>query len=132
MRSTSEAIGAPRFPRATDRVTRIRRAADRVRTSVPFRVITTYGESQASNYAAALAFAAFLSLVPMILGALSIIGFAIRDPATEARVQNLMLQLFPGSAQLELQRAILLVRQSAGCLSLASLAVTVWIASAIF
>src|SRR5260370_23419195 len=132
MRSTSEAIGAPRFPRTTDRVTRIRRAADRVRTSVPFRVITTYGESQASNYAAALAFAAFLSMFPMILGALSIIGFAIRDPATEARFQNLILQLFPGSAQLVLQRAILCVRQSAGCLRLVSLPGIVWSASGIF
>lgn len=99
---------------------------------MPFRVITTYGESQASNYAAALAFAAFLSMFPMILGALSIIGFAIRDPATEARFQNLILQLFPGSAQLELQRAILGVRQSAGWLGLVSLAGIVWSASGIF
>jgi membrane protein len=99
---------------------------------VPFRVITAYGESQASNYAAALAFAAFLSMFPMILGALSIIGYAIRDPATETRFQNLVLQLFPGSAQLELQNAIHGVRQSAGWLGLVSLAGIVWSASGIF
>ncbi len=99
---------------------------------MPFRVITAYGESQASNYAAALAFAAFLSMFPMILGALSIIGYAIRDPATEARFQNLIFQLFPGSAQVELQSAIHGVRQSAGWLGLVSLAGIVWSAGGIF
>jgi membrane protein len=113
-------------------VTRIRRIADRVRESVPFRVITAYAESQASNYAAALAFAAFLAMFPMMLGALSIIGYAIRDPATEARVQNLILQLFPGNAQPELQSAIHGVRQSAGWFGIVSLGGILWSASGIF
>ena len=99
---------------------------------MPIRVITAYGESRASNYAAALAFAAFLSMFPMILGALSIIGYAIRDPATEARFQNLILQLFPGNAQPELQSAIHGVRQSAGWLGLISLGGIVWSAGGIF
>jgi membrane protein len=95
-------------------------------------VITAYGESQASNYAAALAFAAFLAMFPMMLGALSILGLAIRDPATEARFQNFILQIFPGSAQPELQSAIRGVRQSAGWLGLVSLGGLVWSASGIF
>lgn len=99
---------------------------------MPFRVITAYGESRASNYAAALAFAAFLAMFPMMLGALSIIGYAIRDPAAEARFQNLILQLFPGNAQPELQSAIHGVRQSAGWLGLVSLGGLVWSASGIF
>ena len=77
-------------------MTRIRRLSGRARQTVLFRVVTAYGESQASNYAAALAFAAFLAMFPMMLGALSIIGLAIRDPATEARFQNFILQIFPG------------------------------------
>jgi uncharacterized BrkB/YihY/UPF0761 family membrane protein len=32
------------------------------------RVIAAYGQSKASNYAAALAFAAFLAMFPMMLG----------------------------------------------------------------
>lgn len=99
---------------------------------MPFRVITAYAESQASNYAAALAFAAFLAMFPMMLGALSIIGYAIRDPATEARVQNLILQLFPGNAQPELQSAIHGVRQSAGWFGIVSLGGILWSASGIF
>lgn len=113
-------------------MSRIRRLLDSVKRTLPVRVITAYGESQASNYAAALAFAAFLAMFPMILGALSIIGLAIRDPATEIRFQNLILQVFPGDAQPELQKAIHGVRQSAGLLGLVSLGGLVWSASGIF
>jgi membrane protein len=110
----------------------MRRLAHRATQTVAFRVITAYGESQASNYAAALAFAALLAMFPMILGALSIIGLAIRDPVTEARFQGLVLQLFPGSAQPELQRAIHGVKQSAGWFGLVSVCGLVWSASGIF
>jgi membrane protein len=113
-------------------MSRIRRLVDRVKRTLPVRVVTAYGESQASNYAAALAFAAFLAMFPMILGALSIIGLAIRDPATELRFQNLILQVFPSDAQPELQKAIHGVRQSAGLLGLVSLGGLVWSASGIF
>lgn len=105
---------------------------ERVRSSYPFRFIAAYGESKASNYAAALAFAAFLAMFPMILGILSIIGISIRDPATEARFQSLIVQAFPGSAQPELQSAIRGVKQSAGWLGLVSLAGVLWSASGIF
>ena len=108
------------------------RLADRVRGTVPFRVIAAFGESQASNYAAALAFSAFLAMFPMMLGALSIIGLAIRDPGTEARFQALILQLFPGNAQTELVHAIQGVKQSAGWFALVSLGGLVWSASGIF
>jgi membrane protein len=113
-------------------VPRLRHLADRAQKTLLFRVISAYGESQASNYAAALAFAAFLAMFPMVLGALSIIGFAIRDPATEARFQNFILQLFPGNAQPELQSAIHGVRQSAGWFGIVSLAGLVWSASGVF
>lgn len=106
--------------------------AERVRGTVPFRVVTAVGQSQASNYAAALAFSSFLAMFPMMLGALSIIGLSIRDPATEARFQSLLLQLFPSSAQPELQHAILGVKQSAGWLALVSLGGLIWSASGIF
>jgi membrane protein len=110
----------------------VRRLIKRAQRSLPLRVITAFGESQASNYAAALAFAAFLAMFPMMLGALSIIGLAIRDPATEVRFQSFILQMFPGDAQPELQHAIRGVKQSAGWLALVSLGGLVWSASGIF
>src|ERR1700682_2774429 len=110
----------------------VRRLIKRAQRSVPFRIVIGFGESQASNYAAALAFAAFIAMFPMMLGALSIIGLAIRDPATEIRFQSFVLQIFPGDAQPELQHAIRGVRQSAGWLALVSLGGLVWSASGIF
>jgi membrane protein len=113
-------------------MSRLRQLADSGRRTVPFRVITAFGESQASNYAGALAFSAFLAMFPIMLGALSIIGLSIRDPGTEARFQGLILQLFPGDAQAELQHAIHGVKQSAGWFALVSLGGLVWSASGIF
>ena len=100
--------------------------------TLPVRVLTAYGASRASNYALALAFAGFLSMFPLMLGALSIIGLAIRDPATGQQLQSFVLQVFPASAQPELQQALQGVKQAAGWLGLLSIAGLVWSASSIF
>src|SRR5207247_2643066 len=76
---------------------RIQSLIERARKTLPARVLTAYGESQASNFALALAFAGFMSMFPIILGALSLIGLAIRDPQTQANFQSLILQVFPAS-----------------------------------
>jgi len=68
---------------------------ERAQKTLPARVLVAYGESQAGNYALALAFAGFMSMFPMILGALSLIGLAIRDPATEVHFQSVVVQAFP-------------------------------------
>ncbi len=110
----------------------MRGLVDGTRNSLPFRVASAFGQSHASNYAAALAFAGFLAMFPMILGALSLIGLAIRDPGTEARLQNFIVQVFPGNAQPELQSAIHGVKQSAGWMGLVSLGGLVWSAGGLF
>lgn len=111
---------------------RIQAFVERVQHTVPVRVVNAFGESKASNYALALAFAGFLSMFPMILGALAVVGLAIRDPRTEGQAQLLVLQLFPGNAQPELQSALHGVKQSAGWLGLVSIGGLIWSASSIF
>lgn len=106
--------------------------AHRAQQTVPARVLMAYGDSQAGNYALAIAFAGFMSMFPIILGALSIIGLAIRDPNTEAHFQSLVLQVFPATAQPELQSALHGVKQSAGLLGLISIGGLIWSASSIF
>lgn len=105
---------------------------ERAQGTLPARVLGAYGESQASNFALALAFAGFMSMFPMILGALAIIGFAVRDPATEMRVQLLIINVFPVSAQPELQHALQGVKQSTGWLAIVSIGGLLWSASSIF
>jgi membrane protein len=68
----------------------------------------------------------------MMLGALSIVGFLIRDPATEARFLNLIVQMFPNNAQPQVMQALAGVKQSAGWMGLVSLGGLIWSASGIF
>jgi membrane protein len=107
-------------------------AVRRAQKTVPLRVLKAFGESHASNYASALAFAGFLAMFPMMLGALSIVGLMIRDPGTEANFQALILQMFPANAQPELRSAIQGVKQSAGWMGLVSIGGLIWSASSIF
>ena len=104
----------------------------RVRSWLPVRVLSAYGASQARNYASALSFTGFLAMFPMMLGALAIVGFLIRDPGTEVRFQTLLLQLFPNSAQPQLVDALRGVKQSASWMGLISIGGLIWSASAIF
>ena len=103
-----------------------------VQRTPPARILNAYGQSQASSYALALAFAGFLSMFPMMLGALSIIGLAIRDQSTNAHAQLLLLQLFPSSAQPELQEALIGVKQAAGWFGLISFVGLLWSAGNIY
>lgn len=104
----------------------------RIKAWLPVRVLVAYGESQSSNYASALAFSCMLAMFPLMLGVLSVIGLAIRDPATEAKAQNFIILMFPGNAQPQLLDALRGVRQSAGWMGLLSLAGLIWSASSIF
>jgi len=113
-------------------IDRFRAGAAGIQGWLPVRVLSAFGQSQASSYASALAFNAMLSMFPLILGLLAIIGLSVRDPATEARFQALIVQSFPATAQPELLRALSGVKASAGWFGLLSIAGVIWSASGIF
>ena len=104
----------------------------RARSWLPVRILSAYGSSQAGYYAAALAFAGFLAMFPMMLGVVAIVGLLIGDPATEAGFQNLLSQLFPNNAQPQMLDALRGVRQSAGWLGFVALGGLIWSAGGIF
>jgi membrane protein len=103
-----------------------------IRGWLPVRVLVDYGESQAGNYALALAFSCMLAMFPLVLGVLSLIGLAVRDPATEARAQMLIIHAFPGAAQPQLLDALYAVKRSAGWMGVLSVAGLLWSAGSIF
>lgn len=103
-----------------------------IRSSLPVRVVGAFGASQAANYASALAFNTLLAMFPLMLGILSIIGLSVRDPATDARFQSLIVQTFPGTAQPELLRALEGVKNSAGWLGLVAIGGLIWSGSGVF
>ena len=106
--------------------------AGKVHGWLPVRVLAAFGASQAGNYASALAFNGLLAMFPLMLGVLSIIGLTIRDPATDLRFQQLIVQSFPGSAQPELLHALNGVKASAGWFGLISIGGLIWSATGIF
>jgi membrane protein len=59
-------------------------------------IVARYEDDELPTHAGALAYAAFLSLPPLLLLAASAIGFAIRQPAKQGQLINSLLDLFPG------------------------------------
>lgn len=74
-----------------------------------------------------------MSMFPIILGALAIIGLAIHDPVTEAKFQLFLIGVFPtDSAHTELLHTLKGVKESTGWLAIVSIAGLLWSASSIF
>ena len=100
----------------------------RFRATLAGRVVFGYFESQTPNYAAGLAFNAFLTMFPLILGILSLVGLFVNGPDA----QRLLVHAFPAPAQAEVQRTVTGLRQHAGTLGLLSLAGLAWSGTNLF
>lgn len=98
----------------------------RLTASMPARVIGAYGESQAGNYASGLAFNAFMTMFPLLLGVLSIVGFAVHDQSVHDSVESSLVGIFPGETHDSLRQALSQVQQSAGLLGIISIVGLLW------
>jgi membrane protein len=105
---------------------------NRVKASFPARFGAAYGESQAGNYGAALAFSVFLAMFPLILGILAILGLVVHDPTMLAKVQRLIVDVFPGDAHPQLLKALEGTKQSAGVMGVISIAGLIWTGTGLF
>lgn len=98
----------------------------------PVRLLRAYGQAQAANYAASLAFNAFMSMFPLILGLLAILGLAIRDPQTQRHFETTILGFFPSDAHAALSRTLTGVSQHAGILGLIGILGLLWSGGSLF
>jgi len=96
------------------------------------RLIGAFGSSQAGNYASGLAFNAFLSMFPLILGLLAILGFVTQSPGTRSTVLTAILGFFPQDAHAELTNAFTGVQQHSGLFGVVSVIGLVWSGSSLF
>jgi membrane protein len=96
------------------------------------RLIVAYGNSKASNYAAGLALNAFLTMFPLILGMLSVVGLVVRDPDTRARLEDNLASVFPSDAHSQIVQALGAVHQSAGILGIVALVGLLWSGTGLF
>lgn len=99
---------------------------ERLRSSWPGRFAKAYGDSKAGGYAAALAFNGFMSMFPLILGLLSVVGLVVHDQAAELRLANVVVGVFPPDAHNQMLDAFRSVRRSAGVIGLIAVAGLVW------
>ncbi len=104
----------------------------RITSSRPVQVVMAYGQSQGGNYAASLAYNGFLSMFPLILGMLSIVGFLITDPATQKTIYADIVSVFPGDAHAQILRALVNVKHNAGLLGILAVLGLLWSGTGLF
>ena len=105
---------------------------DQLKASYPSRLLRAYGRSQAGNYAAGLAFNAFMSMFPLILGLLAILGLVIRDRHVQKQFEATVVGFFPSDAHSVLATTLDGVRQHAGLLGVVGVLGLLWSGSSLF
>src|SRR6266550_1062789 len=111
---------------------RLRALLTRLTSLYPVRLARAFAESQAPNHAAGLAFNMFMSMFPLLLGLLAIVGLVLRGPSQQAMVESMVLSFFPPDAQPALQRTLTGVREHAGLLGVISILGLIWSGSGLF
>lgn len=96
------------------------------------RVIETFLRTSVDSYGAGLAFNAFVTLFPLTLGLLALLGLVVHDPGIEGDVSHVLLAAFPREAQPELMQALTAIRTHAWTLGLVSVAGLVWAGTGLF
>ena len=104
----------------------------RLKDSAPARVLKAYGKAHAGNYANGLAFSAFLSMFPLILGMLVVIGLVARSPGVQEHVQSVIVSIFPSDAGSQVKQALGGLNRAAGPLAAVSLVGLIWSGSGFF
>ena len=92
----------------------------------PARVIAIYRETSAGDYAAGIAFHALLTMFPIFLGLLTLIGLVTRNPDLDLRVEQTIVSNFPSGLQTEVHSALVSLQRSAGAYGLIALAWLLW------
>ena len=95
----------------------------RLQSSFPVRLVMEYGNSQAGNYAAVVAFNAFMTMFPLILGALTIIGYVVSSQ--QGAVESSIVNFFPASHD-QVRSALHGLHNNAGLFGILSIAGLLW------
>jgi membrane protein len=98
----------------------------------PGRLIAEFGSTQAGNYASGLAFNAFLSMFPLILGLLAILGLVTQSASAQHSVLAAILGFFPKTAAPELKSAFQSVQKYSGLFGIVGVVGLLWSGSSLF
>ncbi len=97
----------------------------------PGRLIAAFGASHAGNYASGMAFTAFVSMFPLILGLLAILGYVIHSPSATKSALAAIVGFFPNDGG-ELQTVLMQIQQNRGTLGIVGIVGLLWSGSSLF
>ncbi|MGH7777753.1 MAG: YihY/virulence factor BrkB family protein [Candidatus Dormibacterales bacterium] len=103
-----------------------------IKRRYPVRVVMAYGQTQSANYAQSIALSMFMSMFPLMLGVLAILGLAIHDPHLQGRVQRALVGFFPSDARGALVHTLSGVRGHPGVLGVIGILGMLWGGGSIF
>lgn len=103
-----------------------------VRRSFPVRLARAYGKAGAGYFAGTLAFNMFISMFPLILGVLAVVGLVLRNPGLQQQVEASVVGFFPSDARASLLTAMQGLRQHSGLIGLIGIAGMLWSGSNLF
>jgi len=112
--------------------TRVTSIVTMVGHTYPGRLVAAFGSSHAGNYASGMAFNAFVSMFPLILGLLAILGLATRSPSATQSALNAVVTFFPADAHGELRTLFTDVQKNTGALGATSIVGLLWSGSSLF
>jgi membrane protein len=92
----------------------------------PLNIVMAYSASHASDHAAGLAFNAFLSMFPLVLGLIALVGLFPQSDEIKGAVEKVLVVAFPPSEQAGILKSFQHARSSAGTLAVASVLALVW------
>ncbi len=98
----------------------------------PLNVIPTFLASHAADHASGLAFNAFLSMFPLILGLIALVGLFPGSDEIKGLVEKVLVVAFPPSEQAGMLRTFHHTKTSAGTLALVSLLALLWSGTNLF
>jgi membrane protein len=98
----------------------------------PLNIVMAYVASHASDHAAGLAFNAFLSMFPLILGLIALVGLFPQSDDIKGAVEKVLVVAFPPSEQAGILRSFQHAKSSAGTLAVVSVLALVWSGTNLF
>jgi membrane protein len=88
--------------------------------------VLIYRETAAGDYAAGIAFHALVTMFPIFLGLLTLLGLITRNSDLDLRVEETIVSNFPLGMQLEVHDAIVSLQHSAGAYGALAVAWLLW------
>jgi membrane protein len=98
----------------------------------PLNIVMAYLASHASDHAAGLAFNAFLSMFPLVLGLIALVGLFPQSDDLKSAVEKVLVVAFPPSEQSGILKSFQHGKSAAGTLAIVSVLALIWSGTNLF